>query len=1208
MGLVQTHAVPQVEPSGTGIHLLWLGPPAFIFAPSGWRIERRKHTGPPRVRVHCDVLESDRVARIRKLSELPLREGVWTVRPGVWPIAPGGACEIYTCELRQPAGGLHGRYEGSSALIYTTRHGKAVGGAGPLLGEFDLGPDTIDRIVIYALGIKTIRLCVRDEDTRPWDDATHLADLTLPLREFDSTLATPEAELAEARRRLLPGDVLEEQKFRDLSALLRVGLTPKEGRPSQHTLLMRDDGDDDYEEVSALDPLRMVYADPMWRRALGFAYFDHDPALVPGERYDYRVSASFPAAGLHEDLYSFHPLPAGTVLPSHFHLGPALFRTPAPVTVERAPGTPLGAPLVLTRRGIRLTGENTLPWIGFGIEGASLVIDFPEPTSTVTLELEAGHDLRFESGDEWTSTTAPAPVPPGTRPVLTLAAPSTQLRLRGRGFLFAVSSQPDDQTKTLLVGTAIGVRFVNTPRPEPPLLVRAATLQRGASFSPSSAAVKTRHQLGIDVRWQPAPKPGAPVWPGDLDASSPLDATVFQIERRHEPDGAWTPVLPGRNVTLGSRDDRSRPRPRIRHAANVVEAFAEVAPAVTIDTDFSWRDVFLVDNGTGARDTPPPGTLLRYRVRALDVIGRPSDQWRESNVERLEKHEAPPLPAAPDLRPADDPARTGPTGLNADVLVRGAADLSDADRATLGSSQNAIVLRWGWHAKQRQQDPHATEFRVYLASPLDQIPGAIQTITPDAARPGRYTVRMTLARPVIADAASGLYLESDTPFFIEGHTGGATIDVRLRTSVPLPDGSFRSPVVGAARLPLKHARTFTAASSWGERLELAPGRAFEPITAETVYQAVIRDRLTLTPDHPSDEIWVGVTAADSEAYVPDVFPNPPGGPRPGNESAVASVVCQARLRQRPVFTPPLALVDVPRVHAPEPVNGPVRFSLDLGPHLAFAGLAATDLVQPERLLADALIEAFAVREGRLFAQVVDPRAEGDSDREIVLPNPDDHAAVIAAIATGDADALADRYVVFLAGAHPYRHRLFRATGVAVPFAPFEEMLAPRGGRYVYRVRRADALGQLSPDGAVARAIVRLPSLMPGPPPRRGPRADGDVPEMLRMTVTKDPRLEHLLVFEYQPTPGAAADVVSLVRVPNRPDLYPAGAVRLRHGDGALTTARAASLAPSPVDGRVLEATTMLERRPGATVAVWACSVTVDGIPSALAGPWFIAFV
>lgn len=1204
MGLVQTHAVPQIEPSGRGIHLLWLGPSAFHYAPSGWRLERRRHTGPPRVRTHCDFLDSNAIVRLRALAEVPLPQGVWRVRAGVWPVAPGGPCEIYTCELKQPASGLHGRYEGSSALVYTSRNGKAVSGTGPFLGDFDLGPETIDRIVIYALGIKTIRLCVRDEDVQPWEGATRLADLQIPIRELVPSLTTFGAELAEARRRLLPGETLEETKFRDLTTLLRVALSSKLGRPAQHTLLMQDEDGEDYEEVSALDPLRMVYADPVWRRALGFAFFDADPALVPGERYDYRVSATFPAAGLHDDFHSFHTLPSETVLPAHVHLGRAQVRLPAPVTVQRAPGTPLGAPLVLTRRGIPIGDSSSLPWFGFGLEDASIVIDFPEPTSVVTLELEEGHALRFASGDEWTTMSALTPVPPGARPVLTLPAPATQLRLHGRGFLFAFSTRDDAQTPTVVVGTALDVLFANTPRPDPPVLVRAATLQRGASLSPSAAAVRPRHELGIDVRWQPAPKPGVPVWPQDLESASPLDATVFQIERRREPDGPWTPVLPGRNLTLGSRDDSSRDRPRIHHGANVADVFAEVAPASLFDTEFTYRDVFLADTGTGERDTPPPGSLLRYRVRALDIVGRPSNDWRESNVERLEKHEAPPLPAAPDETPADDPAKTGPTGLVADVLVRGAADLTDDDRAILGSSQNAIVLRWGWHDTQRAQDPHATEFRVYVASPLDHVPATLDAVTPDPARPGRYTARLTLSRAVRADAASGLYLEAGTPFFIEGHTGGAAIDVRLRTSVPLADGTFRRPALGAVRLPLKHARTFTSASSWAERVERAPGESFVPITGEHVYQFVLRDRLTLTPDRPTDEIWAGVTAADSEVYVPDTFPNPgPGGPRPGNESAVASVVCQARVRVRPEFSVPNALTDVPRLHTPEPVNGPVRVTLDLAPHLAFAGLGPGDIVQPDRVLADALIEALDVRNGRLFAKVVAPSKAGDADQEIVLANPADRAAVIAAVASGDADALADRYVVFLAGAHPYRHRLFESTGQPVPFGPFTDTLLPRGGRYVYRVRRADALGQLSSDGAVARVIVRLPSLMPGPAPRRGARATDDAVAMLRLAVTHDPRVEHLLVFEYQPPANLRGDVVSLVRVPNRPDLYPSGAIRLRHADGTLTEPRAVTLAFASSDPRTAEAVTTIDGQPGATVAVWACSLTVDGIPSALAGPW-----
>ena len=59
--------------------------------------------------------------------------------------------------------------------------------------------------------------------------------------------------------------------------------------------------------------------------------------------------------------------------------------------------------------------------------------------------------------------------------------------------------------------------------------------------------------------------------------------------------------------------------------------------------------VFLVDvDASGTPDPPLPGGLHRYRVRAVDPVGRPSPAWTETDPVRLEKHVPPPVPVGPD--------------------------------------------------------------------------------------------------------------------------------------------------------------------------------------------------------------------------------------------------------------------------------------------------------------------------------------------------------------------------------------------------------------------------------------------------------------------------------------------------------------------------------------------------------------------------------
>ena len=77
---------------------------------------------------------------------------------------------------------------------------------------------------------------------------------------------------------------------------------------------------------------------------------------------------------------------------------------------------------------------------------------------------------------------------------------------------------------------------------------------------------------------------------------------------------------------------------------------------------------------------PEPGSLHRYRVRTIDSVGRPSADWRETAPVRLEKHVPPPVPVRVAAR----------------VLVPDAPDLADDERALLGTSDSAVVLRWEW--------------------------------------------------------------------------------------------------------------------------------------------------------------------------------------------------------------------------------------------------------------------------------------------------------------------------------------------------------------------------------------------------------------------------------------------------------------------------------------------------------------------------------
>jgi hypothetical protein len=898
----------------------------------------------------------------------------------------------------------------------------------------------------------------------------------------------------------------------------------------------------------------------------------------------------------------------------------------------------------------------------------SLIVNFPAPTSSVILELHPRHDLVFAW---WTAGALSGPVrlPPGERVRLDFPAPVDQVRLRGEGFLLAVRIPAGPAGLERRAVVLPHVPLVQTPRPTPPLWATIANLQQPQPPTDQPPDVPPpRHALGFEVRWRPAPREGVTVWPV-AEAAPPLDATIFQLDHREvffaagapvedlgaltaarflattrpapgplitpqllaavrglalpeerregivrhlaagdtdaamellvENVGAWEPVLSDENWIVGDRDATTH-EDAMLPGGDVMQVFPEVRRPANAGLDLFWRDVFDLEDvdGVPRRSVPAPGTYHQYRIRAVDPIGRPSETWTETPILRLEKHVPPPLPAAPDETPADQLALPAPTGVWARVLVRDAPDLTDEDRAWLGDDENAIVLRWGWHDQQRLQDPFAREFRVYWSrTPLDTVTGTLDDVL--NLGNGQYRVSITLERPVAADLAKDLTLFAGHPFHLGSHTAGSTITAFLDTRLTAVSGAYPEPRRGPIRFPLRPTVDLIRPPAWSERVKT------QPITEQTAYAAVLRNRLQLSAQHPRDTVWVGVSAADDQYYVPDALV--PRDSRPGNESAIVPVVCTGLYYGRPHFDVEPPLSPVPVLIAPEPAARPIVFPLDLTDYLAGTGLGAGDLVQPERVSADAVFAAYyAAADGRIMA-----RGEpGESDEEISVP-PADRAAIAAALGSADTAALDDRYVVYLAGKHPRRDRLFQAaTPRPVPLGPLEETLPPKPGRWVYRVRKADAAGHISTGGAMAAMIVRVPTLERGGAPNRAPAAPDDPPGLVRLRLPPEPEVTHAFLF-VQPastTPGPVGEA-DILRVPNRPDLYPQGIFLLPPTGDPTSPSLVKALADPDVtvgeDGFRRVALGPLDAPPGARLHVWACSVTRDGVPSLLAGPWSV---
>ena len=1229
-------AIPQVEPPLVGVHVLWNGPGPWVYSPTGWTVQRRLQER--RAELDCLSLSPSDLQLLRSRHVFASRFGVFTDRLGECPkplvaipsptvtaaIAVGvplataaivvpSPCEIVTLELHAPQPFVRVQAQAKSSMAVALRDGKAVAGGREFVGTgvHDLAAEGIDTVIVVARGLTGLMVCLRRAGgiEEGWDTAPVVARLQLPIRPL-MPLADAAAELAEARSRLLPGEDIDAGEFAHLADLIR-GVVEAAGlrRPIDLTLLLKSDAEMDAEEMAALDPLRAVLPHPTWRRALGFSWFDRDPALVPGQIYEYRVSAGFPGADLVDQVYGFHTVPAGTPLPAELYLHDLRLRLPQPTTVERfdAPG-PVGTP-VYTRHGVRLTSVRAHHWLGPSLDGWSAVIDLPRATKTLTLLLRGAHTLTVAGGAAWLPWgSATDPVPQGEQVTVTFEEEVHQVRFMGEGFLCGIRLPADPPAAdgiATISPVLPPVTLVNTPRPAAPLSASIANLQAPQPVAigdvPESLAAP-RHELGFEVRWMPAPLGAIAQWPPSLPPP-PSEATLFQVEHQQTDSTAtWTSILDGDNIITGHRD-ASPPLTDAAPGVDLMELYPEVRMPASGPGDLTWPDVFdfATDGGPVRRPPPPPGTHHRYRIRAVDAIGRPGDDWIETDTRRLEKWAPPPLPVGPDPTPAGSLARPAPTGVHARVLVRDAPDLSDDERARLGTHDNAILLRWGWHAAQREQDAFATEFRVYLSRRNPTAVGAVVTSVTDVGG-GRYDVALALDRPVFADAARNLRLEAGYPFKIVTHGAGVSIVATVVAFVPLANGNFPVPELGPVPLPVRLTPDATRPPTWGARREVVP------LSAAVAYEsAPIFDALDLTETHPRDEIWISVTSADAQPYVPDALA--PIDDRPGNESAIVPIRVQARYCGRPTIAESPSLAPVPVVVAPEPAARPMEVRLDLASLLAGTPLAPGERVRLERTSDAQVFQAYRAEGSRVIARVLEPVRSGDAESEVTVANAADRAAIVAALDSSSLMDLEDRFVVFLAASHPFRERLFRASVAADTVLPMTTDVLPNvGARHVYRARRLDAAGHASADGVTLKGVVRVPSTSEIATPFREPRLPGDPDTRLRFLVDAGDEIFFLLVF-HRVAPGDASpeELPELVRVPSAPRLGPAERAKLRTADGAFLAATAVIDLPAAVPGeprRNVIADVPIE--PGASARTWVCAMTRDGVTSPLAGPFRVS--
>ena len=138
-------------------------------------------------------------------------------------------------------------------------------------------------------------------------------------------------------------------------------------------------------------------------------------------------------------------------------------------------------------------------------------------------------------------------------------------------------------------------------------------------------------------------------------------------------------------------------------------------------------------------------------------------------------------------------------------------------------------------------------------------------------------------------------------------------------------------------------------------------------------------------------------------------------------------------------------------------------------------------------------------------------------------------------------------------------------------------------------------------------VARVPSIKPGPVPELTPRKKNTPLGSIQLRIAADENITHVVFFYAETSNGSAGPAArgSLLRVANRPDLYPDKLLRFRAPAGDFAHQFIKDLGESDVieeDG-VKIVSFQLEEDPGSSWRIWACTLTRDGIPCEPAGPW-----
>lgn len=1217
-----------------GIHLLWTAPRGAGYSINGFDIQRRP-TQIKQLQPDCEQLSPDALETLERdlilearLLRLLLRSSTFAelfveggladrARKSLSDAAPFIAhtpakaalpCRIYAAELRAPHRNVRLTLGLREAFVIALRQGKGV--LQRMVREPDapqhlhLGNLEIDSILIYtAERLSELELCFDptqsvEAEEEEWSGVPYLVQgLQLPVEGLAPDVFTRADAANLAVSRVIAGETLPESSFGQVSDVLRKSLDAAPGEsPVFETLFQRNRAGQPFLEMGAWPLTSALYPNPMWRRVLGFGWLDKAAGLVRGQSYDYRISGRFRRRYL-ERLFGFQNVPWRTTLPSTVQFETFLLEFSKATIVDVAQDISDEVLRHTARKGVKLRVGET---------GFALRLHCPEPVTRIWLEFETdpSNTIVYDASAADLSLVESGSFPVSGLVQLRFPAPVTTISLKGNCFFYGFQV-PDPFTGDAaeLVTRSIvlsGVRHEASPPPAPPILATATSMQRPlVPDEPEVAARNSPQPIGMRVEWLPPLPAGSDssgVWPADVASHPPSEAASYHVERRIVGSTSFGPVDEEDTVFFASRCGRVDPIV-LSPGVDLTEAFSDsLNPVPPVSPLASLEDVLF----SGERDVAAPGTMVQYRVWSVDIVGRRSLTPAVSTPTRLEKRLPPPIPPGPP-RELDSPAMRG---VRTRVLVEGDPELTRPDRRILRGARNAIVFEWGWTETERQLDPFAREFRLYFQPhPPDR--KKCELVGEARSAGGLFEMDCTAGATIVTDELTGVYIQAGAfPFKAVSNSAASRAGERLVVRLePSRLDSSRVPVASVFEfIAALHGEELDPAD-WPERIGVVPMRR-----SRDRYSFVLRNRLDLDSSHPFARVWLGVSAADRENYIPDRWRGRGTlGARQGNESRLAIATAIARYKGRPSFNVPPRLGAIPELVTEEPTGTPVRCVLELARLLPGVTLDGHKGIL-ERLAISNLFGRLTPRDD-FGVTILAP------DRSLVSyapANPEDAIVFIRQLQSGVPASVDNRFLRDLVIQRPAATEdLWEPTGIKIDsLTTISDAVPETAERQLYRVRLVDNAGHISEGAAVLPIAARVPSLRrpAAPAVTTTIQPDGTVSVTGHFLPSFD--LAWLSVFYLsEATLGSpSADqrkLPEVLRVPNLRDRYPRDGIRLRLSSGVLLAPAESVPIPGFSGSTFQEVTVGLTVAAGRRLAIWLLLITRDGIPSPLQGPLMV---